>query len=93
MLMDCKPYRPGQLTCAELCKVNGWGPGTRLRPEKGNEQVVFEMFGVPVESTLIIEITAVGDRRVMAKKVKPTLDLECIWRISKTPFDWVKCDD
>jgi len=45
-----------ELSDAELCRANGWGPGTRLVGDQG--------YGPTV-----IEITAVGERYILAKTI------------------------
>lgn len=42
------------LSDAELCRRNGWGPGARLMGDEGHGPVV-------------IEVTAVGECRILAK--------------------------
>lgn len=44
------------LSEAELCRANGWGPGTRLAGDEGHGPVV-------------IEVTAVGEERILAKVI------------------------
>jgi hypothetical protein len=44
------------LSSAELCRTNGWGPGTRLVGDEG--------YGPTV-----LEITAVGERSILAKAI------------------------
>jgi hypothetical protein len=41
---------------AELCRIFGWGPGTRLQGDEG--------YGMTV-----IEITAVGEEMILAKMI------------------------
>lgn len=57
---------------AEVCRANGWGPGTRLAGDDGWGETV-------------IEITAVGDKSVMARKVsqggRPTPTPEGVWKL------------
>lgn len=44
------------MTDADLCRKNGWGPGTRLVGNEGYGDTV-------------IEITAVGERGILAKRI------------------------
>lgn len=44
------------MNAAETCRANGWGPGTRL-------------FGASPYVNTVIEITAVGERSVLAKVI------------------------
>lgn len=59
-----------KLSSAELCRANGWGPGTQLI---GNDN-----FG-----PTIIEITAVGERDILAKAIShngaPGEEREDVW--------------
>lgn len=45
-----------KLSDAEFCRLNGWGPGARLVGDEG--------YG-----PMVIEITAVGERAVLAKVI------------------------
>lgn len=64
---------------AQTCRDNGWGPGTRLVGDEG--------YGPTV-----IEITAVGERRLLAKTVShngkaPKRPHEGLWTLAYR--DWV----
>lgn len=58
-----------KLSSAELCRANGWGPGTRL--------------GGIGDVYTVIEITAVGERDILAKKIfndgEPSEEREDMW--------------
>ena len=62
---------------ATLCRRNGWGPGTRLVGDEG--------YGPTV-----IEITAVGERNILAKRIshdgKPCQSYESNWTLDLR--DW-----
>lgn len=62
-----------KLPTAELCRANGWGPGSRLVGDEG--------YGPTV-----IEITAVGETDILATAVsydgKPVGRSESIWILS-----------
>jgi hypothetical protein len=45
-----------RLSSAELCRLNGWGPGTRLIGDEGHGPTV-------------IEITAIGSDDIMARAI------------------------
>ena len=51
-----EPGRGREVSAAETCRANGWDVGTRLVGDEG--------YGPSV-----IEITAVGERRILAKTV------------------------
>lgn len=61
---------------AELCRINGWGPGTRLQGTETDGKW---------STTHIIEITAVGQFEILARCVslngKPYLDRERNWEL------------
>jgi hypothetical protein len=66
------------LSDADLCRRNGWTAGTRLVGDQG--------FGPTV-----IEITAVGKRRVMAKAVSgpgSSFSWEQAWSLSDRDWAW-----
>lgn len=46
------PTKDSQLSSAELCRVNGWGPGTRLVGDEGYGPTVIEITGLGRESIL-----------------------------------------
>lgn len=58
---------------ADKCRANGWGPGTRLAGDEG--------YGVTV-----IEITAVGERSILARMVshrgEPRQRSEGLWTLA-----------
>jgi len=58
-----------KFSSAELCRANGWGPGTRL----GGISDVYT----------VIEITAIGERDILAKKIfhdgAPSEEREDVW--------------
>ena len=60
------------MTSAEQCRRNGWTPGTRLIGDEG--------YGADV-----IEITAIGERTILAKKMlhdgKPDEEPETCWTL------------
>lgn len=61
---------------AEICRRNGWGPGTRIVGDEG--------YG-----PLTIEITAVGVHSILARCVVPGGDsAEQMWHLDCR--DWVK---
>lgn len=66
---------------AGLCRKNGWGPGTRLVGDEGHGPTV-------------IEITAVGERAILAKGLshhgRPMDSLENIWTLRLR--DWRSVD-
>jgi len=51
------------MTDAEKCRQNGWGPGTRLVGNDGFRDTV-------------IELTAVGENSVLAKRINSDGDAE-----------------
>lgn len=66
------------MSAAETCRANGWGPGTRL-------------FGASPYVNTVIEITAVGERSVLAKVIsengRPLAGTrESLWNFSHR--DW-----
>lgn len=63
------------LSSAELCRRNGWGPGTKL---VGTE------YYVDGHSTNLITITAVGDAAILAYGSNSRC--ECVWDL--THRDW-----
>lgn len=58
------------LSTAELCRRNGWKPGTILAGDEG--------YGVTE-----IVITAIGEHKILAKRLRhngaPTEQLESVW--------------
>lgn len=58
---------------ADICRENGWEPGTRLVGDEGRGQTV-------------IEITAIGEQHILAKIIshagKPGSDREGLWSLS-----------
>ncbi|SKM17401.1 Uncharacterised protein [Mycobacteroides abscessus subsp. massiliense] len=67
---------------ADLARSNGWGVGTRLAGNEGRNETV-------------IEITAVGESKVLAKTVshngKPYIGRESVWTFAFR--DWQTTDD
>lgn len=62
-----------KLAPAEICRRNGWGPGTRLVGDEG--------YG-----PLTIEITAVGQRSILARVVSDSSGVETMWHLELR--DW-----
>lgn len=58
---------------ANLCRKNGWGPGTRLAGDEGYGETV-------------IEITAIGESRILCKLIshngEPKMQIESMWTLS-----------
>jgi hypothetical protein len=64
-----------KLAPAEICRQNGWGPGTKLIGD--------ECGGY---GTLTIEITAVGQRSILARVVSDSSGVETMWHLDLR--DW-----
>jgi hypothetical protein len=66
-----------RLSSAELCRLNGWGPGTRLVGDEGCGPTV-------------IEITAVGQVSILARMIshkgEPADGFESLWGLDNR--DW-----
>lgn len=62
------------VSAADICRLNGWGVGTRLAGDEG--------YGVT-----IIEITAVGEAAILAKALSHKGEPCCDW--SKKESAWV----
>lgn len=67
-----------EFNSADLCRRNGWGPGTRLVGDEG--------YGPTV-----IEITAVGDESILAKRIShngqpSTWPFENMWTLEYRPW-------
>lgn len=66
---------------AQVCRDRGWGPGTRLIGDEG-------------WGPTIIEITAVGETNLLAKRIwhngKPGVNRETNWTLSCR--DWKECE-
>lgn len=64
--------KDSKLPSAEICRRNGWGPGTKLVGDEG--------YG-----PTIIEITAVGSEAILARPISqnevPYSDYENIWHL------------
>ena len=67
------------ITDAEMCRIFGWGPGTRLQGDEG--------YGMTV-----IEITAVGEEKILAKTLShdgvPSTRGESSWTLKCR--EWVE---
>ncbi len=61
------------MTDADLCRARGWRVGTQLEGDEG--------YGPTV-----IEITAIGERKVLAKTISPKAREEKSWSLSRR--DW-----
>ena len=61
------------MNAADKCRANGWGPGTRIQ-------------GASRYSITIIEITAVGEKSILAKVIsengRPAPRSESTWVLS-----------
>jgi hypothetical protein len=57
-----------RLSPAETCRQNGWVVGDRLIGTEGE--------GGPHEHTTVIELTAIGERMILAKSVSDTAKYE-----------------
>lgn len=67
-----------KLSPAEICRRNGWGPGTKIVGDEG--------YG-----PCTIEITAVGVYSILARCVEPHgSEYEQMWHLDGR--DWKKCE-
>ncbi len=66
------------MNSADKCRANGWTVGTRLVGDEG--------YGPTT-----IEITAVGERRILAKELSPRAYGEMMWTLDRR--DWQQSRD
>lgn len=72
-----RPTLNSKFTDAELCRRNGWGAGTYLVGDEG--------YGPTT-----IEITAVGERCILARTVAPRRASETTWTLRNR--DWNRAE-
>ena len=78
-----RQQRKIKMNSADKCRENGWGPGTQLAGDEGYGETV-------------IEITAVGEENILAKKISHKGEAahggESLWALSERDWEVVSRD-